>query len=73
LNSINQFRKGGREAPFFHAVLSTTLGALKLELPIFTNTKSESLSILLKEKATDPCQWLSIVAGERLELSTSGL
>jgi hypothetical protein len=25
------------------------------------------------EKATDNRQWLSIVAGERLELSTSGL
>lgn len=25
------------------------------------------------KKATDNCQWLSIVAGERLELSTSGL
>ena len=27
----------------------------------------------VNEKATDNRQWLSIVAGERLELSTSGL
>ena len=32
-----------------------------------------SLVHYVNEKATDNRQWLSIVAGERLELSTSGL